>query len=83
MHEDIHDDDLHSLVRQTHATVNRLDRLLTGGSEPKQGMIVRMDRLEQDSERNKETARNARGVAWAALTAGATAAVGWFFGGHK
>lgn len=41
------------------------------GSPGQPGMIVRVDRLETESERRREIGREVRGVAWGALVTGA------------
>jgi hypothetical protein len=53
--------------------LDRLDRHITGGSEPSRGIIVRVDRLEQRGEASAWWTRTAVG---AALGAAATAVFG-------
>lgn len=58
--------------------IDRLDRHITGGSEPSHGLIVRMDRLERSEEsRHKGPsswwARNSVAAAISAIVGGASA----------
>lgn len=48
-------------------TVTRLDKFITGGDEPGEGIIVRLDRVEQREKQRTWFARTALGAAIAAL----------------
>lgn len=49
---DIHEQEP-AFVRRLEDKIDRLHSHITGGSEPARGIIVRLDRVEQDQERRK------------------------------
>ena len=61
--------EVRGLVRETHATTKRLEKLLTGNGEPSKGMVVRVDRLEQAEGRRSFITKTLIG-AWVAAVAG-------------
>lgn len=52
-------------------------KFVDGGSDPERGLNTRVVMLERDAAKAGETARNAKGVAWGAATAAASAALLW------
>lgn len=47
------------LLRELIGKVDHIEQLLTGGSRPEHGIIVRMDRLEQNEKRRNWAIRTA------------------------
>tara|TARA_R110000803_G_scaffold43701_7_gene93060 strand:+ start:10400 stop:10654 length:255 start_codon:yes stop_codon:yes gene_type:complete len=66
------------MVTQTHASVAKMEKLLTGNGEPERGLIVRVDRIERRALRHGAVIKTIL-VTWVAAAAAAVFA--WFRSG--
>ena len=58
------------MVEQTHKSVSKMERLLTGNGNPEQGFIVRVDRIERRAIRHGVIIKTVV-VTWVAAAAAA------------
>lgn len=62
--------DLRTVLLDVREKVNHVHKIITGGERPSEGMIVRVDRLEQSQNASSR-------VGWAALTTAVGTGVAW------
>ncbi len=75
----MHPDQIAAALVRIENEVCAIKSLIDGGSEPATGLLIRVDRMEQDSLRTKATAAQARGLGWTALGTMAAGAGVWLW----
>lgn len=56
-------------IAEIRASQARIERYITGGEDPERGLLIKVDRLEQEGKRHRVWINSAIGAAAVALTA--------------